>query len=120
MAATLRDAGFTSWKADPDVWMRPNVKPDGFEYYEYVLVYVDDVLCMSHNPKAMIMDCLKKTYTLKAGSVGEPTEYLGCGVKKYHTPGHEQPRWAMSSVLYVQRAIADVESELAHIAQSLK
>ena len=37
MASTLRDAGFSSCLADPDVWMRKNCKPDGTEYWEYVL-----------------------------------------------------------------------------------
>ena len=36
---------FASCKADPDVWMREAVTPDGSEYWEYVLLYVDDALC---------------------------------------------------------------------------
>jgi hypothetical protein len=68
MAATLREVGFVSSKADPDVWMRPQKKPNGDEYWEYVLVYVDDILCVSHEPQA-VMDYLASKYTLKAGSV---------------------------------------------------
>jgi hypothetical protein len=37
--------------ADPDVWLRPAVKPDGFKYYEYILCYVDDVLSIFADPK---------------------------------------------------------------------
>jgi hypothetical protein len=40
LANTLRIMGFVSSKADPDVWMRSSVKPDGVKYYEYVLCYV--------------------------------------------------------------------------------
>jgi hypothetical protein len=36
-AQVLRDMGFTSCHADQDVWMRAATKPDGTEYYEYVL-----------------------------------------------------------------------------------
>jgi hypothetical protein len=43
MAATIREAGFFNCLADPDVWMRPAVKPTGDEYYEYILCYVDDL-----------------------------------------------------------------------------
>ena len=47
LAETLYDLGYTPSKADPDVWLRPAVKPcglHGFEYYEMVLVYdVDDI-----------------------------------------------------------------------------
>jgi hypothetical protein len=32
-AAMLRDLGFTGCLADPDVNMRPNVKPDGLKYW---------------------------------------------------------------------------------------
>jgi hypothetical protein len=35
---TLKDLGFTSCLADPDVWFRAAKKPDGYEYYEYILV----------------------------------------------------------------------------------
>ena len=41
LANTLQHLGFTSCLADPDVWFRAAKKADGFEYYEYVLVYVD-------------------------------------------------------------------------------
>ena len=30
--------GFNSCPADPDVWMRPALKDDGSEYYEYILL----------------------------------------------------------------------------------
>ncbi|KAL7568472.1 hypothetical protein ACA910_012183 [Epithemia clementina (nom. ined.)] len=45
ISATIRDMGFKSCLADPDVWLRANTKPDGFQYYKYVLVYIDDILC---------------------------------------------------------------------------
>ena len=52
LAETLYDLGYTSTKADSDVWIRPATKPDGFKYYEILLVYVDDVLCISHHADA--------------------------------------------------------------------
>ena len=112
MASTLRDAGFHSCLANADVWMRPNVKPDGFKYWEYMLCYVDDILVMSHDPKA-VMDFLASRYTMKDCSVKEPETYLGAEVRKFQVPGVEKPRWSMSSDLYVKRAVADVETELA-------
>ena len=45
-----KQLGFQSTVADPDVWRRPAIKPDGEEYYEYVLCYVDDVLAISYDP----------------------------------------------------------------------
>jgi len=81
MATTLRNAGFSSCKADPDVWLRSAVKLDGTKYYEYVLCYVDDILCGSENPK-YFMDYLGTQYKLKDGSVKEPDIYLGADIKK--------------------------------------
>jgi hypothetical protein len=55
MASTLRNYGYKSCKADPDVWMWPKTKPDGFKYWSYTLVYTDDLLVVNHEPK-VIMD----------------------------------------------------------------
>ncbi|MCK7490470.1 MAG: hypothetical protein MZW92_00710 [Comamonadaceae bacterium] len=55
MAATLRDFGYTSCRADPDVWMRAKTKPDGFQYWSYIMVYTDDLLVVDHEPQ-VIMD----------------------------------------------------------------
>jgi hypothetical protein len=85
MAATLRDAGYVSSKGDPDLWIRPQVKPNGTAYYEYVLCYVDDILVVSHTPR-MTMDFLQERYTLKEGSVQEPETYLGAEVRKMYLP----------------------------------
>jgi hypothetical protein len=48
--AILVQIGFTSSRADPDVWMRKNKRPDGFAYWECILCYVDDILVVSHDP----------------------------------------------------------------------
>jgi hypothetical protein len=117
LAATLREAGYTSCYADPDVWMKKNTKPDGFKYWEYVLCYVDDVLVVSHEPQK-VMDHLNSRYTMKEGSVKPPDEYLGAQIRRFDIGGKEV--WSMSSDLYVKRAVADVETELSYIGQGLR
>ena len=42
--------GFESCIADPYIWRQDATKTDGQEYYEYVLLYVDDCLVVSHKP----------------------------------------------------------------------
>ncbi|KAL7557773.1 hypothetical protein ACA910_020290 [Epithemia clementina (nom. ined.)] len=79
ISATIRDMGFRSCLADPDVWLRANTKPDGFQYYEYVLVYIDDILVISHDPHK-VMDALKKQYTIKPDSIKPPDVYLGAEI----------------------------------------
>jgi len=46
--------GFHFQLADPDVWFRSATKPDVFEYYKYFLVYVDDLLVLSHKPEQIM------------------------------------------------------------------
>ena len=46
----MRNLGYTLCKADPDLWYKPEVRPDdGFRYYTYVLLYVDDFLSIHHD-----------------------------------------------------------------------
>ena len=121
MVASLRDAGFASCKADPDVWMKAAIKPNGDKYWAYILCYVGDLLVVSHKPQE-VMDFLSKRYTLKEGSVKEPTEYLGNQVGRWEmhdplNPGRQC--WTMSSDLYVKHAVGEVlvEKELGEVQQ---
>ena len=52
VAETIGNLGYNPSKADPDVWLCAAVKLHGFEYYEYVLCYVDDVLVIAHDAMA--------------------------------------------------------------------
>lgn len=118
----LESAGFKGCLADPDVYMRKAVKKDGSKYWEYVLMYVDDILIVSENPTPVLKH-FEETYTLKKGSVKEPDSYLGADIRKYNLEGdgdYSKVRWAMSSDTYVKRAIAEVERELAEVDQRLQ
>ena len=42
------DLGFSSFLADPDVWMRAATKIDGYTYWGYILMHSDDLLVISH------------------------------------------------------------------------
>eukprot|EP00957_Ditylum_brightwellii_P065561 4972853-Ditylum_brightwellii.AAC.1 len=82
-AGTLLSMGFTSCQADPYMWMRAAVKKNGTEYYEYVLCYVDDILCSSEQPST-IMDQLSKTFKLKDRIVKGPGLHLGAIIEKLY------------------------------------
>lgn len=51
VAERLDPEGYKPSYADPDVWLRPAVKPDGFKYYKYIRCYLDNMLCKSADPK---------------------------------------------------------------------
>jgi hypothetical protein len=117
-AETLTDLGYNSSRADPDVWLRAATKPNGFEYYEMVLVYVDDILHLSHDTKPT-MDALAKIYRLKDESLGPPERYLGANVKKYQLPDG-RTAWSMSSRDYVKTAVKNVEASLLLQGEKLR
>jgi hypothetical protein len=64
LSETLYGMGFKPSLADADVWYKAACKDNGFEYYEYILVYVDDILVISHRPRT-VMETIKKQYRLK-------------------------------------------------------
>ena len=114
LAMNLRELGFISSKADPDLWMKAAVKPNGDHVYEYVISYVDDLIFQGIDPKGF-MDALGQRFTLKPGSIKEPDSYLGVDVKKFRIPDSDDPdkvRWAFESTSYVKKAISDLEREL--------
>ena len=47
LAATLHALQYRSSLADPGVWLKPSVKCNGDHIYEYVIVYVDDILVIA-------------------------------------------------------------------------
>ena len=50
-AKCMQELGYELCKADPLLWMKPETRPeDKFEYYSYILCYVDDILCIHHDP----------------------------------------------------------------------
>ncbi|MFA9289535.1 MAG: reverse transcriptase domain-containing protein [Weeksellaceae bacterium] len=68
----LRAMGFNQSKAKADIWMREN---DGI--YEYIAVYVDDLLIAARDPKSII-DILSEKHKFKLKGVGPLTYHLGC------------------------------------------
>ena len=76
LAETLYELGYTPTKSDPDVWLRKALKADGFQYYEMVLCYVDDVLCISYD-LMKTMKGIQSTFKLKDDEINEPKDYLG-------------------------------------------
>jgi hypothetical protein len=66
LANTLQQLGYKSCLADPDVWFCPATKDNDYQYYEYVLVYVDDLLVLSHQGEKT-MKALEDFYRLKDG-----------------------------------------------------
>ncbi len=49
LASFMRQMGYTSCKANPDLWYKAETRPaDNYRYYAYILCYNDDILCVHH------------------------------------------------------------------------
>jgi hypothetical protein len=118
LSETLQGMGFTPSYADPDVWYKPAIKEDGFEYYEYILVYVDDILVVSAAPRP-VMRTLQKAYRLK-DELCQPTDYLGSNIKTWAIPNETRTVWSMNCSQYLKEAIKNVELEVAKANQVLR
>ena len=111
LRSCMHHLDFISCPADPDVWMRPAKKADGSRYWEYLLLYTDDALCVSETPENTLRGDLGKYFELKESSIGPPKIYLGGGVRKVQLDNGVEA-WAFSSSQYVQAAVKNVESYL--------
>jgi hypothetical protein len=81
LASFMRQMGYTSCKADPDVWYKAETRPaDNFRYYAYILCYVDDILSIHHDPMS-VLNLINGYMPLKPSSVGDPDIYLGAKLK---------------------------------------
>ena len=116
LAETLYDIGFVPTCTDPDIWHRPAVKEDGFEYYEYVLCYVDDILAISHKAKDALK-AVQAIFKLKDDKIEPPDMYLGATLSVIEDNGVQG--WCMTSDKYVKVAIENVKLELARVNQQL-
>ena len=70
---TLRSMKFFPSMAEEDIWMR-----DMGDHYEYIAVYVDDLLIASRNPKAITDTLESAPINFKLKGTGPLSFHLGC------------------------------------------
>jgi hypothetical protein len=106
----MRHLRYESCRADPDLWMMVRTRDDHFEYYSYVLIYVDDILVISHEALA---DLRKIVHYIKVkkDSVGDPNIYLGSKLRKV-VLSNGVHAWMISPTKYIREAINNVERHL--------
>jgi hypothetical protein len=111
LAECMNHLGWKSCREDRDLWMKRQKLPeDGFLYWTYILIYVDDILCVHRNPGDELI-ILDKYFKMKDGYIQEPTFYLGAKLKKTVLP-NGVIAWGMSSSKYVNAAVQNVREDL--------
>jgi len=111
LASCMRHLGYEQCKADLDLWMKPEIDPaDGYKYWSYVLIYVDDILVIHHD--AMVpLKRIGKYFLLKPDSVGDPDMYLGAKLRSVVTANGVEC-WSLSPSKYVQEACKNCRQHL--------
>jgi hypothetical protein len=104
LRSCMRFLDFTPYPADPDIWMQPAIKSDGAEYYEYILLYTDDALCVGENAENVLRNELGRYFPLKVKSVSSPMIYLGGHVRKVQLENGVECM-AFGSLQYVKAAV---------------
>jgi hypothetical protein len=100
----MRQTGYTSCKADPNLWLKAVTRPeDNVHYYTYILCYVDDILCIHHDPMS-VMNEINGYPPLKPSSVSNPDIYLGSKLKQTQLPNGVMA-WGLSPSKYVIQAV---------------
>ena len=110
LAEHLHSIGYQPSYADPDVWMRPAVKPNGEKYYEYLLAYVDDLLSISFDPMKTMLR-IKDKFELKGNKIEPPTDYLGAVLAKMKAQNGGEC-WTQSADKYLAASVENVEMKL--------
>jgi Reverse transcriptase (RNA-dependent DNA polymerase). len=111
LASFMRQMGYTSCKADPDLWYKAETRPsDNFRYYAYILCYVDDILCVHHDPMS-VLNLINGYMPLKPSSVGDPDIYLGAKLKLTRL-NNGVWAWGLSPSKYVAQAVKNCAMHL--------
>ena len=71
--------GYNPSYADPDVWIRPEINPGGFQYYGYILCYVDNVIYIPDDT-GKYTSRIQEAFNLKYDNISEPDMYLGATI----------------------------------------
>jgi hypothetical protein len=108
LADCLGHLGYVSCKVDPDVWLWETTRPDGFEFYEYLLIYTDDIMAIGLDNKTCLSR-INKYFKLKDGSIQPPDIYLGAKIKKTALKNGGLC-WGWSASGYLQETVQNVET----------
>ncbi len=105
--------GYMSCQADPDLWFKAKTRPDdNFRYYACILYYVDDILCVHHDPMT-VLGRINGYMPLKPSLVGDPDIYHGA--KLWQTClANGIWAWGLSPSKYVAQAVKNCEKHLTN------
>ena len=87
--------------------MREATKTDGTDYWEYVLLYVDDCLVVSDHGEKILREEIGNYFKLEEKSIGPPDVYLGGKMRRVKLENGSKA-WAFRSSQYVVEDVKNV------------
>jgi hypothetical protein len=82
----IKHLGWNPCRADRYLWMNAKTRPDdGVLYWAYIMIYVDEILCVYHDPGAPL-EKLDEYFKMKEGTIQVPTFYMDAKLKKTVLP----------------------------------
>ena len=106
LAEKLDKMNFKYSMVDPDVWMWPAIKPNNEEYYDYILVYVDDIITISHCSKNIINE-IESTFKFTNDITSELEINLGARLQKKSI--NRMFCWTISSIDYINVVVKNLD-----------
>ena len=95
LADFMHSLVFLLCTVDLYIWMKPMLRPDGeFNYYSYVLIYVDDVMVIHHYAYSVLRR-MDKYFNRKPSSIGDPDIHLRDNLHKMRL---ENGVWAWANI----------------------
>ena len=105
----MKELGYLSCDADPDMWMKAEYRPENKED----LCFVDDILCINHK-LSNLLNKLNGYMLLKPSSVRSPNMYSGTKLKQMQLHNGIWA-WSMSPSKDVQEAVRICKEYFAHL-----
>ena len=92
--------------------MRACINTEITDFYDDVLLYVDNILCTTNKPREVIAR-IDKLFTMQPGLIAKSDIYLSAKVSKIALP-NGVIAWALSASKYAQKACNNVTNYLDH------
>jgi len=103
----MKHLNYEFCSADHDAWIRKAKRDDGTDYYEYLLLYTDDCLCVNEHVGEALRE-IDKYFSLKENPIGPLKIYLGGKVSKVDLPSGVWTYALSSSQYHVKEAVQNV------------
>ena len=91
--------------------MIPEIKSDGSEYYDYVLMYIDDALVIIENCEYVLTKHIENYFELKEEFIGPPEIYLGGSLSNIYIENGVKEE-VFGSTQYFRAAVENLEGYL--------